>query len=57
MQAASWGIGAPFIEAVRALKPYFFVRLLAGATMAAGVLLFVYHIWRIARWPSRLSST
>lgn len=50
VQGQNWSVGGvPFIETVRSLKPYFFVRLLAGATMVAGQVVFAVAIWRLAR--------
>jgi cytochrome c oxidase cbb3-type subunit 1 len=49
VQGENWSIGVPFLDTVRAMKPYFFVRLLAGGTMVAGQLVFGYNIWMTAR--------
>jgi cytochrome c oxidase cbb3-type subunit 1 len=38
-----------FIESVEALRPYYLVRLLGGATYFAGMTLMVYNLWRTVR--------
>lgn len=50
VQGQNWSIGGvPFIETVRSMKPFFLVRLLAGAAMVAGQLIFAYNVWMTAR--------
>ncbi|MBI4498230.1 MAG: cbb3-type cytochrome c oxidase subunit I [Chloroflexi bacterium] len=50
IQAQNWAVGGiPFIETVRSLKPYFFIRLLAGSAVGVGFLVFAWNIWLTAR--------
>lgn len=50
IQGQNWMAGGvPFISTVSAMKPYMFLRLLAGTVMAAGVLLFAYNVVRSLR--------
>jgi hypothetical protein len=49
MQADAWADNAPFLQIVRDLKPWFFVRLLAGAALALSQLLFLYVVIRTIR--------
>jgi cytochrome c oxidase cbb3-type subunit 1 len=51
LQADAWAEQVPFLETVRALKPWFFVRLLAGAALALSQLLFLYVVIKTARRP------
>ncbi|MBI4199871.1 MAG: cbb3-type cytochrome c oxidase subunit I [Chloroflexi bacterium] len=41
--------GVPFMDTVRAMRPYMLLRLLAGGTIGAGVLLFAYNVARTLR--------
>ena len=47
--------GIPFIESVRAMYPYFAVRLVAGIIIGIGQLLFAYNVWQtvVQRVPER----
>lgn len=47
--------GVPFIETVRAMPPYFAVRLVGGLLMGAGQLAFAYNVWQTVaqRAPAR----
>lgn len=50
IQGQNWSMGGvPFLETVRSLKPFFFIRLLAGAAMVAGQLVFALALWRLVR--------
>jgi cytochrome c oxidase cbb3-type subunit 1 len=47
MQAEDWRAGGiPFIETVRAMKPYMVVRLLGGAILGIGQFLLIYNVFR-----------
>ncbi|MFQ5343482.1 MAG: cbb3-type cytochrome c oxidase subunit I [Anaerolineae bacterium] len=49
VQGQQWMTGGiPFIESVRAMHPYFAVRLVAGLTMGVGQLIFAYNVWQTA---------
>ncbi|MDP7640209.1 MAG: hypothetical protein QGG73_10930, partial [Candidatus Hydrogenedentes bacterium] len=44
IQGENWNTGGiPFIETVMGMKPYMFIRLLAGAAMGAGIAVFLYN--------------
>ena len=50
IQGQNWSTGGiPFIETVRSLQPFFFIRLLAGAAMVLGQLIFAYNLIRTVR--------
>lgn len=51
MQADAWADQVPFLQTVRDLKPWFFVRLVAGAVLALSQLLFLYVVIRTIRSP------
>lgn len=52
IQGVHWLSGnVPFIETVRAMEPFFALRLLGGALAGAGILCFVYNLWQTARQP------
>jgi cytochrome c oxidase cbb3-type subunit 1 len=51
LQADAWADSIPFLDTVRALKPWFFVRLIAGAMLALSQLLFLYVVIRTVRGP------
>jgi cytochrome c oxidase cbb3-type subunit 1 len=47
VQAEDWTTGGiPFMETVRALKPYILVRLLGGSILGAGQCILVYNLFR-----------
>src|SRR5262249_7482351 len=48
IQADAWADQVPWLETVKNLKPWFFVRLLAGAALALSQLLFLYVVIRTA---------
>jgi cbb3-type cytochrome oxidase subunit 1 len=41
--------GIPFIESVQAMHPYFVARMLGGALVVVGQILFAYNVWQTAR--------
>ncbi len=44
IQGENWLTGGiPFVETVKAMKPYMFLRLVTGAAMGAGIAVFVYN--------------
>ena len=50
IQGQNWLTGGiPFIATVQAMKPYMFMRLLAGGVLAAGILLFAYNVLQSLR--------
>jgi cbb3-type cytochrome c oxidase subunit I len=50
VQGVYWLQGSiPFIESVRAMHPYFVARMLGGALVVVGQLLFSYNVWQTAR--------
>lgn len=52
IQGQHWMLGGiRFIETVRAMQPYFVVRLLAGFVIGAGQVVFAYNIWQTAVRP------
>jgi cytochrome c oxidase cbb3-type subunit 1 len=51
LQADAWADNVPFLQTVRDLKPWFFVRLLAGAALALSQLLFLYVAIKTVRGP------
>ena len=54
IQGQNWSVGGvPFIDTVRSLKPFFFIRLMAGAGMVLGQVLFAYNVLMtaVARTP------
>ena len=51
LQADAWAANVPFLQTVRDLKPWFFVRLLAGAALALSQLLFLYVVIKTVRGP------
>jgi cytochrome c oxidase cbb3-type subunit I len=58
IQGQNWeSADVPFIDTVRSLNPYFFARLIGGAMMVVGQLVFAYNIYRTAasrvRMPER----
>ena len=42
---------APWMDIVRALKPFWEVRTFAGGMIITGQLLFTYNLWKTARTP------
>jgi cbb3-type cytochrome c oxidase subunit I len=45
IQGQNWLTGGiPFVETVRAMKPYMFMRLVAGGIMGLGMLAFLYNV-------------
>ncbi|MBI2855585.1 MAG: cbb3-type cytochrome c oxidase subunit I [Chloroflexi bacterium] len=57
IQGQNWLTGGiPFIETVRAMKPYMFMRLVGGLSMGAGIAVFGYSVLRSLR-PSREVTT
>jgi cbb3-type cytochrome oxidase subunit 1 len=53
VQGQNWMTGGiPFLETVRAMNPYFFARLIGGALMVLGQLVFAYNIYRSVRVPA-----
>jgi len=58
IQGQNWATNSiPFIETVRSMEPYFFLRLMGGLMAGAGVLCFVYNVWMTARQPARVMVT
>jgi cbb3-type cytochrome c oxidase subunit I len=52
IQAQNWATNSvPFIVTVRAMEPYFLLRLLGGLAAGAGILCFAYNIWMTVRQP------
>ncbi|MGH2588610.1 MAG: cbb3-type cytochrome c oxidase subunit I, partial [Dehalococcoidia bacterium] len=51
IQADGWANEVPFLQIVRDLKPWFFVRLVAGAVLALSQLLLLYVVIRTIRAP------
>ncbi|MDW8325496.1 MAG: cbb3-type cytochrome c oxidase subunit I [Anaerolineales bacterium] len=52
IQAQNWATNSvPFIVTVRAMQPYFLLRLLGGLAAGAGILCFAYNIWMTVRQP------
>ena len=50
IQGQNWSTGGiPFIETVRSLQPFFFIRLLAGAAMVLGQFVFAYNLINTVR--------
>ncbi|MBI2886460.1 MAG: cbb3-type cytochrome c oxidase subunit I [Chloroflexi bacterium] len=50
VQGQSWSTGGiPFMETVRAMQPYYLIRLLAGLAVGAGQVCFAITIWKTAR--------
>lgn len=54
LQADAWANQVPFLDNVRALKPWFFIRLLAGAALALSQFLFLYVVIQTVRRPRAL---
>jgi cbb3-type cytochrome c oxidase subunit I len=53
IQGQNWlTYSVPFIETVRAMAPYFALRLIGGLLAGAGVLCFAYNVWQTARQPA-----
>jgi cytochrome c oxidase cbb3-type subunit 1 len=53
IQGQNWATNSvPFLETVRAMEPYFLLRLLGGLMAGAGVVCFAYNIWMTARQPA-----
>jgi cytochrome c oxidase cbb3-type subunit 1 len=49
LQGQHWLAGGiPFLETVRAMYPYFAVRLAGGLLMVAGQAVFAYNVWQTA---------
>ncbi|HEY5599181.1 MAG TPA: hypothetical protein VIK48_00705, partial [Candidatus Manganitrophaceae bacterium] len=42
-----WGLN-PFIDSVRFSMPFWWVRTLTGLMITAGILVFLYNLWRTA---------
>jgi len=50
IQGQNWLTGSiPFLETLRSMAPYYALRLLGGLMAGAGVLCFVYNMWRTVR--------
>ena len=53
IQGQNWlTYSTPFIETVKAMQPYFALRLLGGLMAGAGVLCMAYNVWQTARQPA-----
>ena len=53
IQGQNWATNSvPFIVTVKAMAPYFLLRLLGGLTAGAGILCFAFNIWQTARQPA-----
>jgi cbb3-type cytochrome oxidase subunit 1 len=57
IQAQQWMSNSiPFLDTVRVMNPFFGPRLFGGLLAGAGILCFVYHLWRTAALkPTRRS--
>lgn len=47
LQGLSWARGAPFIESVQLMAPYWVWRAVGGTLMFASHVLFAYNVWRM----------
>ena len=47
LQGLSWARGAPFIESVQLMVPYWVWRAVGGTLMFGSHLLFAYNVWRM----------
>jgi cytochrome c oxidase cbb3-type subunit 1 len=53
IQGSDWmSFNVPFIETVRAMAPWFALRLAGGLMAGAGVLCMAYNVFRTARHPA-----
>jgi cbb3-type cytochrome c oxidase subunit I len=58
IQSSDWLSNTiPFIASVQAMNMFFGARLFGGLMMGAGILGFVYNIWRTARRPAEAPAT
>jgi len=55
-QGASWISGAPFIESVKLMAPYWLWRAVGGSLLLAAHLLFAYNVWRMRPGTQREES-
>ena len=56
MQGAMLEAGADFVDSLAAMKPYWFLRMIAGATMDVGALLGMWNLYQTARQGKRIEA-